>query len=327
MKKIKVLITGGSGFIGSTLLKRFLGEQYYLTILLRKKDVFKNENVNIVRGDLRNKDDVLLAAKGQDLIFNAGAVLPHHNLPEKEYWLTNFVGARNIAEASLRFNVKRLIHISTTGIYGSAEIRVASEDSPFNPQDVYAKSKLEAERHIFSLSKKGLKFVIIKPTIGYGPGDTRPGFMNLLRSVKIKLFAPMIGNGGNFFHTVYIDNLIDALVLCATKKEAVCEDFIIGDEPCLKIKDIMKTIYKVQKRNMPSINVPESLAYFLGFVGDFAQTLGLKLPLTTRRVKFLTQNKKFSIDKAKKILGYKPKVNFHTGIANTYNWYKERNLI
>lgn len=327
MKKIKVLITGGSGFIGSALIKRFLGKQYNLTILLRKKDAFKNENVNIIRGDLKNKDDVLLAVKGQDLIYNAGAVLPHHNLPKKEYWLTNFGGVRNITEASLKFNVKRLIHVSTVGVYGSTELGIANESSLANPQDVYAKSKFEAEKHIFSLRKKGLKFVIIKPTIGYGPGDMRPGFIDLLRLVKVKLFAPMVGDGENFFHTVYVDNLIDALVLCAIKKEALYEDFIIGDDPCFKMKDIMKAMYKVRGKDMPFLNMPKSLAYLLGFGGDFAEKLGLKSSLTTQRVKFLTQNKRFSINKAKKMLGYKPRVNFQMGIVNTYKWYQEKNLI
>ncbi len=327
MKKINVLITGASGFFGSALLKRLLDDKYHLTVLLRKKNTYRISGIRVVKGDLRNKNDVLLAVKGQDLIFNAGAVLPHHNLPEKEYWLTNFEGVKNITEASMKFNVEQLIHISTAGIYGSTGLRIVNEKSPVSLQDVYAKSKFEAEKHIFSLRKKGLKFTIIKPVVGYGPGDVRPGFINLLRLVKIGFFVPMVGDGENFFHTVYVDNLIDALMLCIGEKGAVYEDFIIGDEPCFKMRNIMEIMYKVEKKKIPFVNIPESLAYPLGFVGDFARKLGLKPLLTTQRIRFLTQNKRFNIDKAKKILGYKPKVNLQTGIANTYKWYQEKNLI
>ena len=312
---MNVLVTGATGFIGSNLVKRLLKRGWKVSVFVRNRKKLEEDiqkKCKVVESDLVKFKEVNKALRDIDVVFNLAAALPHHKLPELAYWNANVNGVRNIVEASIRNKVKRLVHVSTVGIYGRSFI--------------YSKTKLEGEKIVQKYSRKGLKTVIVRPTIAYGPGDTRPGFLNLLKLIKKGIFIP-IGNGENYFHTVYIDNLTDALLLVATHPKAIREDFIIGDNPVPKMKQIISIMQKVTKKKIFPYYIPVGIAFLAAKIFDIFQKIGLPSPLNTQRVRFLTENLKFDTSKARKILGYKPRISLEKGIGYTYSWYKKKGYL
>lgn len=298
---MKVLVTGATGFVGSNLVKRLQKEGWQLSLLIRPE------------GDLSNMKSLKKAVGNVDIVFHLAAALPHHLLKDREYWETNVQGTKNLLDACKGRKIKRFVHVSTVGIYGAVT--------------AYSKSKKEAEKVVMSYYKKyKIPVTIIRPTIAYGPRDTRPGFLNLFRLINKNFFIP-IGKGSNFFHTIYIDNLVDALYESAINKNAIGEDFIIGDEPCPKMSQIIKVMYKILKKKVPMFYIPVFVASCAGLFFDFAKKMGLPSFLPSQRVKFLTEDKRFDITKAKKILGWKPKISINEGLKRTFLWYKQEGLL
>jgi nucleoside-diphosphate-sugar epimerase len=325
----KVLVTGATGFVGGALVDKLLMSKWQVTALVRTGSSIKalgRKKIKLIVGDLRDRHSLDDAVKGADIVFNCAAALPHHNLPDRKYWEVNVTGVENLMNVCQKNKVRRVVHISTVGIYGITSRRGVSERAKPNLSDVYSKTKLEGERIIWKYIKNGLSATIIRPTIAYGPGDTRPGFLNLFLLIKKGIFVP-VGKGNNFFHTIYIENLLDALMLAARRKVAKGEDFIIGDDPCPRMKEIVQTMANLQSKKLPSFYLPTAVAYIVGTFFDLFKNIGLTVPLTKRRVNFMTENKRFKIDKAQRVLGYEPKVGLEKGLQKTLEWYKERKYL
>lgn len=312
---MKILITGATGFIGGSIYKRLQKEPYDIRVLVRKKNAGEfDKKTKIYFGDLRNYDSVKKSVSGVDIVINCAAALPNHKLSIKEYRDINVNGVKYIVKACLASKVKKLIHISTVGIYGPTPPTGTDEAFTPNPEDIYTKTKFEGDRIVWE-NKAKLQSVIIRPTIAYGPGDLRPVILRLFRVIKIGI-NPSIGGGANYLHTVYIDNLVDAIVLAIRKRVASGSDFIIGDEKCPRMDDIIKTIAWVQRKKYLNIFVPKWLAFLVG------KPIGLE-----RTVKFVSEDRRYIIDKAKKQLGYRPKVGLMEGMKKAYEWYGQNGFL
>lgn len=328
---MNILVTGATGFIGSNLVKRLITQKHKVKVLVRNNSnlnkIEKIKQVERVLGDLTDYNSLLKAMKGIDVVFNLAAALPYHKLSDDQYWSINADGVKNVVKACLKANVGRLVHVSTVGVYGQTSPEGVDESAQLVLTDAYSKSKAAGDKNIFdAIKKQNLQATIIRPTIAYGPGDTRPGFSNLFPLMKKGLFIP-VGNGENYFHTTYIENLIDALLIASSHKKALGQDFIIGDDPCPKMKEIINTIAKVEGVNLPGFYIPTNMAEILAKLFEIGQMIGLPAPLTTQRVKFITQNRKYNINKAQNLLGYQPKIDLKEGVSQTYLWYKEHGYI
>jgi len=321
---MNVFITGATGFIGGNLVEKLTKKGWRVSALVRKTSrvsMLKKKSIKLVLGDIRDPAGFRDKLKGIDLVINCAAALPHHKLPDKQYWLTNVNGVENLLSNCIQSKVKKVIHLSTVGIYGETNKQGLSEKSKVKVNDVYSKTKLEGEKIVRDYTSKGLKTVIIRPTIAYGPGDTRPVFFKLFRLIGKGRFVP-IGKGDNYLHTIYVENLIDAILLAASKNLSSGEDFIIGDATCPKVKDIIGTIYHLYGKQKPRFYLPRSFALTAARFFDLLANRGLPTPLTTKSVKFITAEKRFKINKAKKLLGYNSKVSLAGGMRKTFNWYK-----
>lgn len=327
LKNKKVLITGASGFIGSYLTYELIKRRVDTRVLLRNKKgrMFKGRKVEVFVGDLLNQQSLEEALKGVHVIFNVAGALPHHKLDNDSYWNVNVAGVENLVKAAIKNKAEKIVHVSTVGIYGPRADGI-SENSRPNPQDVYAKSKLEGEKALKRVAGKNLKVVIVRPTIAYGPGDTRPGFLDLFKLIKKGMFV-QVGNGENYFHTVFIENLTDALLLVADCKKADGRDFIVGDEPCPKMSEICNLMAASLNRNKPRVYLPAILATMMSILFEFGGIFGLPVLLSRKRVGFITEPKRYTTEKIKKELGFKPKVSLQDGIKVTADWYNKNNLI
>lgn len=324
---MNVLVTGANGFIGRNLVERFTKKDCKIRILVRKRNSFFNGQVEQIVGDIRDFGLVKEVVKGVDVIYNLAALLPHDNANGKDYFDVNVGGLENLLKACLDQKIKIFIHVSTVGIFGSHPLINSNEDSMRVLDSDYARSKAEAERKAsFYFKEYSLPVTVVRPTIGYGMHDTRPGFLNLFKLIKKGSFLP-IGDGNNYFHTIYVENLVNALMLVMQKKEAIGEDFIIGDMKVVKMKEILREIYVLLKKTYPPIYIPKPVAACLGMGGDILKNFGLKFPLNSQRVTFMTTDRKYDVSKACKLLGIKSDIEIKEGLKRTYAWYKEAKLI
>lgn len=317
LKNKNVLVTGASGFIGRNLVNALLEEKAIVYVLLRKKkekNLFKNKKIKVCFADLTDAKSLNKIPSKIDIVFNLAGGLPYHNLNDDAYFKINSQGVKNLMSSLQKKKIKRIIHVSTVGVYGEPA-RNVTEKSKFNPQGPYAISKLEGEKKIKEYSKKGIVYTIIRPTIAYGPYDNkRPVVLSLIKMLQKKMFV-IPSDGRNKFHTVYVDNLIQGLILAATNKKAENEDFIIGDQEIPTFKELVNSIKLALNDNFPTLSIPKQVAYII---------LG---PFIKEKLNFITQEKSYKIDKAKKYLGYNPKINIVEGIRLTVEWYRREKVI
>lgn len=294
---MKVLVTGSNGFIGRALSEQ-LKEKGFQVIKLTRKD-----------GDI---SDPLIRKyfRGIDIVYNCAAALAHRKPSRSEYYKSNVCGVRNLLEICKDEDVKLFVHFSSVAV--------------FNPVDMYSKTKFEAERVVNEFRRKSQSAIIIRPTIAYGPGDTRPGFLDFFKLAKFGVL-PVIGGGKNFFHTIYIGNLTRFAIELSMNKSAVNRNFVIGDDPCPRIVEVIDAI-KNASGATKTIHIPLLLAKICSYLFIPLVLIGLRVPLSPKRVNFLTENKKFDLSEVKKFK-YNNLVGLKEGMRITNMWYKERGLI
>ncbi len=326
---MKALVTGGSGFTGSHLVKELINKKYRVRVLARagsKVSDLKKLGASIAVGDISNRESVFNAVRGVDRVFNIAAAYREATLDEKIYWDVNHKGTINILDACLKYNVPRLVHCSTIGVVSSVKDPPGDETASYSPDDAYQRSKCKAEEAVLKyIKEKSLRASIIRPCAIYGPGDLR-----LLKMFKMaarkKIF--MFGNGNALFHMVFIDDLVNSFILASEKNRALGEVFIIGHEKYTTLNELFTMIAGIFNISPGIIHIPllpvELLAVILEYI---YKPFKKQPPLYRRRVAFFKKNRAFDISKAKKILGFKPGLSLEQGLKITADWYLKNGYI
>jgi nucleoside-diphosphate-sugar epimerase len=335
---MKFLVTGATGFVGSHLVKRLIKDNNDVRALVRKgRDTSKfDSRVEIVYGDITDPHSLDDATRSIDIVYHSAAIVREAGVPDSLFYEVNVKGTENLLEASLRHGVKRFIHISTGGVHGDIKNPPASEDSQIPPHpplekggwgdlDIYQKTKIEGEKVVLSFKEKGLSVVIIRPTGVYGPGDLR--LLKLFRLINRRRFF-MVGDGMTLFHPVYIDDLIEGLILAGKIPEAEGEVFLIGGERYLTLNEIVRIIAGALNVPIKRVHLPVFPVRALATTIEFIfKPMRIEPPLFRRRVDFFTKNRAFDISKAKRLLGYQPKVDIEKGVRLTIDWYRREGLL
>jgi nucleoside-diphosphate-sugar epimerase len=326
---MKILVTGATGFTGSNLAKKLISEGHKVRCLVRPSSnySFLEENgCEIAFGDLRDTVSVENAVYGIEIIFNIAAIFRTWGLPDSVYYDTHVLGAKNLLDAGLKNNIKRFIHCSTIGVHGSIKNPPGDENSPFNPGDIYQKTKLEAEQVALKYFKeKNIPVVIIRPAGIYGPGDVR--FVKLFKTISRKKFF-MIGSGKTLWHPIYIDDLTTGFELAMTKPNIEGQAFILGGPEYLTLNELTGYIAEATNAPIPRLHIPAKPVQTAGSLCEFfCKPFGIAPPIFRSRVDFFTKTRAFNITKAKRLLGFSPKYGIIEGTKLTADWYKKNNLL
>jgi nucleoside-diphosphate-sugar epimerase len=324
---LKVLVTGASGFTGSHLSRRLVEAGFQVRALVRrtsKLDLLKDVPVERFEGDLTDETRLRQAVQGVDRVFHMAAVYREAKLSDREYQEVNVLGTRRLAEAALAEGVP-FLYCSTCGVHGEVEGE-ADESAPYNPGDVYQRTKVEAERQLFALHReRGLRAVILRPVGIYGAGDRR--FLKLFKGVARGRF-PMIGSGQVFYHLTHVDDVVRGFLEAAEAPAAIGEAFILAGPRYTTVAELVRIIADQAGVRPPRFHWPSGPVYLAAALCEgLLRPLRVEPPLHRRRLDFYLKNRAFRIDKAKRILGWQPGVDLEEGIARTLDWYRKAGWI
>ena len=326
---MKVLVTGATGFTGRALaikLKEIGNDVKIIVRNVQKAEYAKDLDIEVIEGDLVDEQSVEAAVRGVDIVYNVAAVFREGGITDQVYHDVHVKSTIYLLKAAKKHNVKRFVHCSTGGVHGHIEEPPANEEYRFSPGDIYQDTKLEGELKALEFYKEtGFPVSVVRPTPIYGPGDLR--LLKLYKMAKQPLTV-ILGSGKIFYHMVYIDDLVDGFILAAEKDSAVGQSFLIGSEDYTNLNEILDIISDTINSSKTKIHLP---AYPFQVAGTICEKicipLGIDPPIYRRRVDFFTKSRAFDISKAKKLLGYQPKINLKEGIKLTSDWYKENNLL
>ena len=320
-----IAVTGATGFLGSHLCDRLINEGFNVSILARnpgKAKKFEGRVAKTVIGDIADKKAIVELVDGADIVIHLVSNFRTASGPPESYYHINVKGTKTVLEASKIAGVKRFIRCSTIGVHGSGKSTPANEGSPFNPGDLYQKTKVESESMVrASIGASAMEIVIIRPCSIYGPGDMR--MLKMFKMLSKRLFF-LVGPCRENFHAVYIDDLVDGFMLALKKPEAADETFIIGGESYLSLKDYISVAAEAVGAPPPWLKFPYWFFYSAAVAFEtVCVPLRIEPPLHRRRVRFYKNNRAFSIEKVKKVLGYEPKISMEEGMKKTVAWYRE----
>lgn len=332
-KSPSVLVTGSTGFLGKRLVRALSDNGYHVRITVRdpsKADYFKKLNVEICSCDICDEDAVRSAVKGVDLIVHAAAA---QEGDWSNFEQTTIMGTERIFRIAKENNVKRLIYISSMSVYQMHGIRphsVLTENSALESKPIergyYTASKLEAEkiaRDFLDFNQSGLPTVILRPATIYGPGGS---IFNPMIGISIlkKIFI-ILGNIRMKLPFIYIDNLVDAILLSLEHEKAIGEIFNAIDDNKITKGAYVKSYIKKAFNNSVVFYLPFCVVSKLVFLQESFLNLLKKKPILTRyRLNSASNNLDFSNYKIKTTLGWLPVVSTHDGLEKTFSWFRSK---
>lgn len=323
-----VAVTGGTGFLGSHLVAALLAQGHEVRALARDPEKARNldSRVKVFIGDICDPQVLGAMSAGCDWVFHTVSNFRTASGPKESYRRINVEGTRNALESAAAAGVKRFIHCSTIGVHGDVRDTPATEDAAFGPGDLYQDTKLEAELLVRgAIGRWPMEIVVIRPTSMYGPGDMR--MLKMFRMLSKRTFFK-VGPCRENFHAGYIDDIVDGFLQAAATPGISGEVFFIGGADYLPLDEYIDTAARAVGAPQPFLRFPYWLLHAAAWLCErIFVPLGLEPPLHIRRVRFFRNNRAFSIDKARRILGYSPQVPLEDGMRRTVDWYREQGYL
>jgi nucleoside-diphosphate-sugar epimerase len=327
---MKVLVTGGTGFTGKALVRRMLDEGHEV-VALDYKEGYKTAEIRdwgaeLVLGSVTDPATVERCMRGVEVVHHVAAAFRELTVPRSHYRAVNVEGTRNLLQAALEQRVRKFVYCSTCGVHGNVDHPPGGEDAPIQPADYYQETKYEAEPIVLDYVAKGLKSTILRPAAIFGPGDTGR-YRMIFRQLKRGWF-PMFGDGQVLYHPLYIDNFLDAFVLCMEEDKGVGQAYLIADSEYLTIEELVKRSARAMGVEARFRRYPVWPVVAAGYVVEAAcKPFGIEPPIHPRRVDWYRQTRAFKIDKARRELGYQPKVDLDEGLRRAAAWYEQEGLL
>lgn len=324
IKNKKILVTGGSGFIGTRLCLALLENGNDVVVFNRKKN--RNTHVLIERGAIFMQGSVADTTRLGEAILNAELVfhLASTNLQgasEEDYQSTNVLGTKNVFDAACTYKVERLVYCTAGGVLGSVGRPPGDENTPYNPGNAYQQANMEMEelgRRYYR--QHGLPLVTIRSCGIYGPGDRK--HLRLFKFMQ-KRFFPVIEHNKRKRDMVYVDGFVQALLLAATKKEAVGKLYHATHQ-WVTIEAMAKTIGDIMGSKPLFIRIPtRPLLLFTAVIEKVSKLLGISPPLSRRRIGFFLEQRYLDSSRIREELGFDPKTDCTSGLEKTYDWYRK----
>lgn len=337
---MKILVTGGTGFLGSHLVRALLERGHQVRALVRRgSDVGKLEGAELVYGNLTEPDSLRQAVGGVEAVYHLAAIRDKWGTPYQAYYKVNVEGTQNLLDAAAG-RVDKFVYCSTAGVARYPGHLQADESLPYNTdghgQYGYHHTKALAEQLTLEYARQGrVPATAVRPTIVYGPGDAWGMVTRLVIMLARGRFA-LVGDGRNHLHLVYVDDVIRALLLAGESSRSVGQAYIAAGSSPITLDDLVAKVCALLDVSPPRWHIPVGVAKAAGWMLERAYVIKGKLgisalgevPFLTRdKVDTLAVNRGFSSAKAARELGYAPQVGYGKGLKATINWLKENNYL
>lgn len=329
-----ILVTGATGLVGSHVAEQARKRGYKVRALVRQPSQcsdLRNWGVELVEGDMTNRDSLVRAAQGATVIVHCAAKVGDWGATD-EYRTVNVQGLRDLLDAAESSgSLKRFVHISSLGVYPAVDHYGTDEFTPVSTTgiDGYTLTKVEAENLVRDhIRDRQLPAVILRPGFIYGPRDRTilPKVLARIQSGGFKF----LGSGQQLLNNTYVGNLVAAIFLAIEKDDVVGELFNITDNRLVSRREFIGTMCEAAGLPTPAKNVPLPVAKALANLMEAVyRMLGKKEAplLSSARIKFLGLNLDYSIDKARRLLGYDPPTDFTEAMRTTIAWSREAGLV
>lgn len=316
----RVLITGALGFIGNALLK-----------------AYQQQGVEAIGIDLRGDGGAVRAGDiavpeawehlldGCDAVIHTAALVSNA-VPDAEMWRVNVLATHNLVAAAVRRGVRRFVHLSSIVVYGFEAAGEITEERPVHAAGgSYVTTKLASEYPVLNAQARGqIQATIIRPGDVYGPGS-RPWIVLPLELIRKNQFLLPAGGKG-YFRPIYVDDLVRGIQLAVASEQAVGETFNLSCEGHVTAREYFSYHFRWLGKRGPIV-VPTWLA--LGLAGAFERMnhwLGRSSEASVTSVVQLATRSWFSIEKAKRVLGWQPEVSLEEGMKRCEEWAREKRM-
>ena len=303
---MNILVTGASGFVGRALCDHISHKGLNAYALLRKEQDDLNVKKKFFVEDMLNHSDWGSILKGIDGVIHAAGLAHVRGRPDKDYYDINTEITKKLALECAKYDVKRFVYISSTHVHvSSVSPNVLTPQSSFNPKTAYGKSKLFAEQALREIEENSkLEIVIVRPPLVYGP-NVSGNVLTLLKVIQKNVPLPFAGTQ-NKRSMIFVKNLADALVLCATHPKATGHTFFVSDNYPLSIGELIRGLAN-------GMGKEENLFYFPEFL--------MKIPFLLLRkhetLEKITGSLKLDISHIQKTLNWEPPVSVEEGLELT----------
>jgi len=325
MEKTKyrnVFVTGALGFVGRAILSRYreLGAE------ICGLDLRADSSLGVVTGDVSKPEEWQETVNGCDLVVHTAAIVTN-NVAREEAWRVNVLGTRRVLDAAIRAGVKRFVHISSLAAMRFIFDNQADEAAAVMPTgNPYVDTKIASEQTVLAAHAAGeIPCTIIRPADVYGPGS-RPWTVIPVQMIKKGLFL-LPAHGKGVFRAIYIDDLVNGVMLAAEKDEGIGQIFILGGERAVTCERFFGHYHRMLGKSAPRAMSTSSAVAIAEIGRAVFRLLGKQTELGRGAMEMLSKKNTVSNAKAHKLLGWYPQVELEEGMKRTEAWLREQKIL
>jgi nucleoside-diphosphate-sugar epimerase len=329
---LKVLVTGGGGFLGNAIITRLVEKKYHVRSFSRNRyPELSSMGIEQIQGNICKKTEIEHALRGVDLVFHTAAKAGIWG-DYSDYYRTNVTGTQNVIAGCKKHHISRLIYTSSPSVvFNGSDMEGVNESVPYPATypAYYPQTKAIAEQYVIKAAGQGLMTIILRPHLIWGPGDKH--FVPRIIARANRLVR--VGNGKNLIDTVYIDNAAEAHVLAADALEKNPKlsgniYFISQGDP-IPLWDMINYILKAAGLAPVRRSMPRSMAWLIGVMLELVYR-SFNINKEPRMTRFLANELAkahwFDISAARKDLGYIPRISIKEGLRRLETWLQNKQL-
>jgi dihydroflavonol-4-reductase len=330
---LRVLVTGATGFLGGHMVEGLIDSGHEVVGMARQGsdvNLLERLHVEIRRADLTDVASVQRALNGIDIVVHLAAYYTFSGKKEM-YEKVNVQGTKNLLQAMGQSGVRRIIYCSTTEVMGPTPNGIADEGSECHPYYEYGRSKLKAEQIVRDAGLQGIEYAIMRPSGIYGPrnlDDVSYWFITTFANSIASKF--LIGDGKKVLQFVHISDVVQAFILALDHFDAAKgKTFIVTDSRAYSYEEIYGILASIFGKKPPSLHIPIPLAKAMVAPIQLVNAIR-RNPNFIWRVSTMDTfkvDRNYSIERARKELGYEPKHSLPEGLKETAVWYQKNGFI
>jgi nucleoside-diphosphate-sugar epimerase len=327
---MKILITGGGGFIGSHLVEYQLNQGHFVRTIDLHTDTLghlpRQDDLEIITGDITDKALMKRLLSGINIVYHLASAHLDVSLSDDYFQGVNVEATVNLLKDAYEADVSRFVHCSSNGVVGEIQEPPADETTPCRPTNIYEKTKLAGEQAAQKFGRDtGFQVVIARPAWVYGPRCPRTE--KLIRTIGKERFV-MFGKGRTLRHPLYISDALHGLERCALADVPAGELYFLAGEETVTIAMLVNTIAELQNVPPPRLSFPLVLGKAVGVgMQTVFKVLNKRPPFSRRSLDFFIKDNAYNISKARRELGFAPEVSLRDGLIQTLTWINGRTPI